>query len=97
MSGGTDNVKTISLQRDGKILVSGDSRFVSGEPHQSARQIQCGRLPDESFNPALPAGAVIEAILIQVDDGILISGIFTFSVDASIHLQYNQAERRRQL
>ncbi len=36
---------------------------------------------DESFNPALPANSVIEAILVQSDGRILISGSFTVSGD----------------
>lgn len=34
VTGGTDNVKVISLQLDGKILVSGDCRFAANELHR---------------------------------------------------------------
>ena len=82
VSGGTDNVKAISLQPDGKILIGGDFRFAADEPHQALARFNANGSIDESFNPALSAGSVVEAILVQPDGRILISGNFTVSLDA---------------
>ena len=84
VSGGTDNVKAISLQLDGKILVGGDFRFAADQPHQALARFNANGSIDESFNPALPANSVIEAILVQPDGRILISGNFTVSVDVRL-------------
>jgi len=82
VSGGTDNVKAISLQLDNKILVGGDFRFAADQPHQALARFNANGSIDESFNPALLANSVIVTILVQPDGRILISGNFTVSVDA---------------
>jgi len=82
VSGGADNVKVISLQPDNKILVGGDFKQAGGVPRQALARFSSDGSLDESFNPVLPANSVIEAILVQPNGKILISGNFTVSVDA---------------
>ncbi len=70
-------VRALAVQSDGLILVGGAFDQVNGLPRLSLARLRPDGALDSSFAPALSAGAVIHAILVQPDGGIVIGGEFT--------------------
>ncbi|HKQ39443.1 MAG TPA: Calx-beta domain-containing protein, partial [Verrucomicrobiae bacterium] len=76
--GANASIRTIAVQRDGKILVGGFfNSIVNTNMNGIARLSHDGTL-DESFNPGAAGDvAAIHAIVIQPDDKILVGGAFS--------------------
>jgi uncharacterized delta-60 repeat protein len=88
-SGANLNVRTTSIQSDGKILIGGDFDFYNSISHKRIARINSNGVIDASFNFGSGANldnGHIRDIAIQSDGKILIGGDFT---------KYNGVERRR--
>ncbi len=77
--GYTNNtILTLALQTDGKILVGGYFTYLSGGNRTYIGRLNANGSLDTSFNPAITTstGRRVQAILVQADGKIIISGYF---------------------
>jgi uncharacterized delta-60 repeat protein len=73
-----DRVNCLALQADGRILIGGDFKFVSGIPRNRIARLNPDGTLDLSFGHGLPgANNQISAIALQQDGKIVIGGSFT--------------------
>ena len=74
----TDNyIKTIAVQKDGKILVGGDFTKIHQISRNHIARLNADGSLDASFNPGEGANAAVLALAMQADGKILIGGDFT--------------------
>jgi uncharacterized delta-60 repeat protein len=76
-TGFTDNVQTIQIQSDGKILVGGDFTSYSGVSRNRIIRLNADGSIDTSFVIGTGFGGNVNAIALQPDGKILVGGIFT--------------------
>ncbi len=69
-----DNVLSIAVQSDGKVLAGGFSITIGGQSRNRIARLDAG-LATDSFNPN--AGNAVYAIAIQADGKILVGGLFS--------------------
>jgi len=70
-NGPSDEVKTVLLQPDGKIIIGGNFTTVQSQPRRAlARLLPTGAL-DTGFNAALPAGTQAGSLALQPDGNLL--------------------------
>ena len=73
--GADNNVFSLALQADGKILVGGDFTTLGGQSRNSIGRLNDDGTVDTSFNPG--AGPRVGALAVQADGRILVGGDFT--------------------
>ena len=74
LTGLNDVVDAITVQPDGKILVSGSFSFIGGQPRYALARLEPLNGTADSFNPAI--GEQIVGIVVQSDGRILVNGSF---------------------
>ena len=78
-SAGSPQVDAIALQPDGKVLIGGYFTSVGGQPRKSFVRLNADGTLDMSFNPSLTGlNDAVDAITVQPDGKILVSGSFSF-------------------
>ncbi|MBP6390412.1 MAG: hypothetical protein KA352_05940 [Flavobacteriales bacterium] len=74
---GADNeIRSIALQPDGKILVVGDFLTFNGEPRNRIARLNADGSLDPTFDPGPGATALARAVAVQADGKILVGGDF---------------------
>ncbi len=76
-AGANQNVYSVAVQPDGKILISGNFTEYDGTSRIRIARLNADGTLDTSFNPGTGAGSDIEWIALQSDGKILIGGDFT--------------------
>ena len=74
-SGAMDEVNTLIVQPDGKILVGGSFSTLGGQPRNCIGRLNADGTLDASFNPG--ADAPVFSLALQPDDKILAGGVFS--------------------
>ncbi|MEO7976677.1 T9SS type A sorting domain-containing protein [Flavobacterium sp.] len=75
---GTNNaINSIVVQPDGKILIGGTFTTYNGISRNRIARLNADGTLDTTFNPGTGANNIVNAIALQTDGKILISGIFT--------------------
>lgn len=79
VEGANDNVTTIAVQDDGKIIIGGDFNFFNGNEVKYITRLNFDGSFDSTFYENIGGGFdwVVEKILIQPDGKILVAGQFT--------------------
>lgn len=73
---GTNNdVNTLALQPDGKLVVGGGFTFVAGQPRAFIARLNADSTLDTGFDPM--ANSVVFDVLLQPDGMLLVGGFFT--------------------
>ena len=75
-TGPNTTVRTVSLQSDGKIIITGTFATVDGNARPGIVRLNADGSIDTSF-AAAPTGAAPQAIVIQTDGKIIVTGSFT--------------------
>jgi uncharacterized delta-60 repeat protein len=70
------SVRTVAVQRDGKIIIGGDFTSVDGVPRDHLARLNADGSLDPSFSPKLD-GSEVRKVLVQKDGRILVAGHFT--------------------
>jgi len=76
-SGTTDEVKSIAIQSDGKIIIGGSFTSYNGITVNRIARLNTDGSLDTSFNSGTGANSLVEAIAITPDGKIIIAGNFT--------------------
>jgi uncharacterized delta-60 repeat protein len=76
-TGANNEVRSIALQPDGKILIGGEFTFYNGTTRDRIARLNADGSLDASFNPGTGANDVIYSAAVQPDGKILIGGAFT--------------------
>ena len=73
------NVRSLTVQADGKILVGGEFASIGGQPRNRMARLDATTGLADSFNPAIVSGffGTVEAIVMQSDGKILVGGSFS--------------------
>ena len=74
LTGLNDSIDAITVQPDGKILVSGSFSFIGGQPRYALARLEPLNGTADSFNPGI--GEQIVGIVVQSDGRILVNGSF---------------------
>ena len=78
LSLGTDgDVHALARLPDGRILVGGNFSTIGGVARRALARLNADFSVDTGFNPALNAGAVVEAIAVARDGSVVLGGSFT--------------------
>lgn len=77
ITGANDNVRTISIQNDGKLIIGGDFTTYNGISINRIARLNADLTLDTSFNPGTGANFSIETTSIQSDGKIIIGGSFS--------------------
>ena len=77
-TGGSRHVNAIALQPDSKVLVGGYFTPVAGQSRNGLVRLNPDGTLDISFNANIPAVTEVDAIAVQPDGKILVSGSFDF-------------------
>jgi len=85
-TGANDNVNTLSLQSDGKILVGGDFTTFNGMSRRYITRLNANGSLDSTFDQGTGAYGVVSCMAVQDDGKVLIGGYFT---------SYNGTSRNR--
>jgi len=75
-TGADNDVTSIAIQSDGKIIIGGSFDYFNGIPRKSIARLNPDGSLDASFNPGTGGIGPVEKIVIQNDGKILISGCF---------------------
>lgn len=73
-TGSLQRVRTISLQRDGSVVLGGDFTAFNGVAHAHLARVTSTGTTDSTFTPSTDGNVYCSAI--QADDKILVGGIF---------------------
>jgi len=84
--GADNNVLSIALQRDEKIIIGGCFFSYNGTESQFIARLDTNGSLDNSFNPGKEVNYFVQAIAIQNDDKIVVGGWFN---------SYNEITRKR--
>jgi len=76
-TGSTGAIKTISIQNDGKFIISGGFIYYNGIARNKIARLNSDGTLDVSFNPGTGASSSIETNCIQSDGKIIIGGQFS--------------------
>lgn len=76
-TGANNDVRTITVQPDGKILIAGWFWYYNGISRQQLARLNSDGSLDPSFDPGIGADNSIRRIAVQADGRILIAGDFT--------------------
>jgi len=76
-AGPNGSVRTMALQRDGKILIGGFFSQVDNTNRNSIARLYTDGTLDAAFNPGAGADNPVHALAIQPDDKILLGGAFS--------------------
>ena len=77
ITGANDNVRTISIQNDGKLIIGGDFTTYNGISINRIARLNADLTLDTSFNPGTGANFTVETTSIQSDGKIIIGGSFS--------------------
>jgi len=85
---GTDNdISSIAIQPDGKILIGGDFDLYNGMPRKGIARLNANGSLDPSFDPGTGGNGPVRTIVILNDGKVLIGGCFdTFNAVARGHI-----------
>ncbi len=75
--GANNSVRTIALQKDGKILIGGDFTLIRGEARNRIARLNADGTLDSDFNPPGGINSSVLDMELQSDGQILIGGAFT--------------------
>ena len=84
-TGTNSDVRSISIQSDGKIIIVGYFSSFNGNPRKGIARLNTDGTIDTSFNPGTGANSNIMTISIQSDGKIIIGGEFTSYNDITIN------------
>jgi len=73
--GPDDEVRTIAIQPDGRIVIGGDFNSVHGESRGPVARLNANGSLDGMFNPGVGAG-VVRTVVVQEDGKLLLGGEF---------------------
>jgi uncharacterized delta-60 repeat protein len=76
-TGANDNIRTMSIQNDGKIIIGGDFTTYNGISINRIARLNADLTLDTSFNPGTGANFTVETTSIQSDGKIIIGGFFS--------------------
>ncbi len=76
-SGATQQVNSIAVQSDGKIVIGGDFTAVNGVARNRIARLNTDGSLDSSFAPSSGANDDVDSVAVQSDGKILIGGDFT--------------------
>lgn len=100
-SGADNNVKTVSIQSDNKIIISGLFKNYNGSPTNGIARLNPDGTKDNTFITSIQAKSTIYSIVVQANGKILVGGDFTsfnntvanrivrLNSDATIDLTFN--------
>lgn len=72
-----DQINTIALLRNGKIVIGGDFNQYDGVPRKNIARLNSDGSLDVTFNPGTGTNGFIKACAVQRDDKIVVAGLFT--------------------
>ncbi len=75
--GADDEVLTVAVQADGKVLIGGDFTTVDGTARNRIARLDGEGALDTTFDPGSGADDLVRAVVVQPDGLILIAGNFT--------------------
>lgn len=84
-TGANSYVRSISIQTDGKIIISGDFTTYNNIPAISVARLNTDGTLDATFNAGTGANSYVYATAIQVDGKIIIVGDFTIYNGTSVN------------
>src|SRR6188768_4081584 len=73
--GANNNVRSLAIQPDGKIIAAGEFTVLSGGAHVRIVRLGADGVPDASFNPT--ADGTVQCTMVHDDGSILTGGDFT--------------------
>ncbi len=73
---GGGGIDTVTLQPDGKVLVSGDFTTINGVNRRGVARLHQDGSVDASFNPGTGANSRVLSVAVQTDGKVLIGGFF---------------------
>ncbi|TAE51175.1 MAG: T9SS C-terminal target domain-containing protein [Bacteroidetes bacterium] len=85
-TGANDDVNSIAIQSDGKILIGGNFTTYNGSSISRIARLNANGSRDTGFNPGAGVNGIVYAFVVQADGKILIGGAFT---------TYNSVTRNR--
>lgn len=85
-TGANDDVNSIAIQSDGKILIGGNFTTYNGSSISRIARLNANGSRDTGFNPGAGVNGIVYAFVVQADGKILIGGSFT---------TYNSVTRNR--
>jgi uncharacterized delta-60 repeat protein len=85
-TGANDDVNSIAIQSDGKILIGGNFTTYNGSSISRIARLNANGSRDTGFNPGAGVNGIVNAFVVQADGKILIGGAFT---------TYNSVTRNR--
>ncbi|MDZ7319978.1 MAG: cohesin domain-containing protein [candidate division KSB1 bacterium] len=71
------DVRSLATQPDGKILLGGQFTQIDGVNHNNIARLNNDGTLDAGFNPGSGANGMVNAVVVQLDDKVLIGGEFT--------------------
>ncbi len=77
-TGASNNVSTMSIQSDGKIIIGGDFNSYNGTGINRIARLNADGSLDATFNPGTGANGTVLTSSVQPDGKIIIGGDFTF-------------------
>lgn len=75
-AGADDEVRTLAVQPDGKILIGGDFEFVNGTNRNHIARLNTDGGLDLTFDPGTGASDRVRAVAVQPDSRVLVGGQF---------------------
>ncbi|MBV9787080.1 MAG: hypothetical protein JOZ51_02820 [Chloroflexi bacterium] len=76
-SGANDWVKTLALQRDGKLVIGGQFTQVDGVPRAYLARLQANGALDTTFAASSGLDETVWTVAVQPDEKILLGGVFS--------------------
>jgi len=76
-SGADDDILTVAVQADGKVLIGGEFTTVEGAGRNRIARLNADGTLDTSFDPGAGADDRVRTVAVQPDGKILIGGSFT--------------------
>lgn len=76
-AGANNNVQTVELQADGRILIGGDFTTVNGVAGVRVARLNVNGSLDATFNPGAGANSTVRAFAIQANGSVLVGGDFS--------------------
>lgn len=75
-AGANGSVDAVVLQPDGRVFIGGAFSTVGGAAHRGVARLNASGTVDPTFNSALDANAIVDAIALQPDGKVVIGGNF---------------------
>jgi uncharacterized delta-60 repeat protein len=75
-TGANDQVQTLALQPDGKVIIGGFFTSYNGTPQNKIARLNADGTLDNTFNPGTGANSEVYSLALQPDGKVLIGGTF---------------------